>query len=82
VKTTLNESHRELNIMFTIAEEYKKGDSGEDFNNEVALDVMKFVSLICVPVFSQQSVSGWDRDCRHRKELTTQSKVCLLSSCF
>jgi hypothetical protein len=46
VKTALHESDREFNVvMFYVEEENENGDSSEEFNNEVALDIMKCCGL-------------------------------------
>ena len=46
VKTALHENDREFNVvMFNVEEESENGDSSEEFNNEVALDVMKCCGL-------------------------------------
>jgi hypothetical protein len=46
LKTALHESDREFNVvMFNVEEEDENGDSSEEFNNEVALDVMKCAGL-------------------------------------
>ena len=49
VKTALHENDREFNVvMFNVKEETEDGNSSKDFNNQVAIDVMKCTGLTSI----------------------------------
>ena len=84
MKTALQESDREFNVvMFNVEEEDENGDSSEDFNNEIALDVMKCADLESFTGdFSTERIGVTDTERSRPLKVQFNPRLQLLTCCL